>query len=107
MHKVKVWVGGSTDGRVVPLALRVVFALDDVEGEGALVAGDAIGAMVVEEEVTDPKSAQLAHAEAADGGEARGEPVPVVGQGCRSPCQESMNHSPVDGMNEWARCSLE
>jgi hypothetical protein len=107
VHKIKVWVGGATNGRVVPLALRVVFALDNVEGEGALVAGDAIGAVVVEEEVTDPKSAQLANAEAADGGEARGEPVPMVGQGGRSPRQETMNHGPVNGMNERAGCSLE
>ena len=40
-------------------------ALDDVEGKGALVAGNAVDAMVVEEELADPKGAQLADAEAA------------------------------------------
>jgi hypothetical protein len=37
----------------VALALRVVLAFDDVEGQSALIAGDAVGAVEVEEEVAD------------------------------------------------------
>ncbi len=69
-------------------------------GQGALVAGNTVCAVEVEEQVADAQRAKLADPEAADGGQAGGEAVPVVGQGGGPPGQKALDHSPVNGEEE-------
>ncbi len=51
--------GGPADCGVVALALGVVLAFDHVEGQSALVSGNAVGAVEVEQEVAHAQGAEF------------------------------------------------
>ena len=102
--QVQVGPGRPSDRRVVALALGVIFAFDHVEGQCALIAGDAVDAGEVEdsEEVADAKGAELGDPLAADDGEARGEAVSIVSSGGRTPNEETLHPGFVDLVNRAA-----
>jgi hypothetical protein len=99
-HEVELRVGRAAHRRVVAAPLGVVLALHDVKRECAVVSGDAVGAVEVEQQVADTQGPQLADSEAADGGKASGKAIPIVRKGERSPGQESLHHGAVDGEDE-------
>jgi hypothetical protein len=107
MDQIQVGPRGAADSRVVATALGVVLALDNVHRERALISRDAVGAVEVEQEMTHAEGAELGDAEAADGSEAGGEPVPVVGERGRAPCKKAMDHGPVDRVQQGARSALQ
>ena len=96
VNQIKVGPGGSADRGVVALALGVVLAFDHVEGQSALVSRDAVSAVEVEQEVAHAECTELGDAQAAEGSEAGGQAIAVVGQPVRAPGEEELHHGPVD-----------
>ncbi len=56
--------------------------------------------MEVEQQVADPQGAQLADPEAAVGGEASGEAIPIVSQSGGPPGQEALHHGAMNGEDD-------
>ena len=91
---------GTTEGRVMSLALAVVLPTTDVYGSGALIAGYPVARMEVEPDVADLEGGHFGHAEAADGGEGDKEAVAIIPEAVGAHPKESGHEEAVDGKQQ-------